>query len=154
TLHDEERARPVAVGEPAPPLTGETMTGEPFPAASLEGRVRLVSFWATWCTPCVEELPVLLELERQHAAEGVRLVAVSMDEGVEREGLVRDFFLKQMKRSAPLVLFPDPATVTAWRVFNLPTLSLLDRHGVVVESHVGLVSREALEQGLRAALAR
>ncbi|MFN7134217.1 MAG: TlpA family protein disulfide reductase, partial [Myxococcales bacterium] len=59
TLHDEERARPVAVGEPAPPLTGETMTGEPFPAASLEGRVHLVSFWATWCTPCVEELPVL-----------------------------------------------------------------------------------------------
>jgi thiol-disulfide isomerase/thioredoxin len=99
-------------------------------------RVLLVNFWATWCRPCLKELPELLALERKYAAQGFELVAVSLDEPADQETVVRPFLakwfpgLRSLIRRAPdmdaMVSVVDPA----WNEI-LPTSYLLDRTGRV-----------------------
>ena len=74
-------------GSPAPHLAVERPDGRGVDLASGAGTVRLVHFWATWCKPCVDELPALLRASR--SAPGVELVAVSVDAGWDE---VRGFF--------------------------------------------------------------
>lgn len=99
-------------------------------------RVVLVNFWATWCRPCLKELPELLALERTYAAQGFELLPVSLDEPADQETVVRPFLAKwfpglhTLIRRAPdmdsMVSVVDPA----WNEV-LPTSYLLDRTGRV-----------------------
>lgn len=97
---------------------------------------------------------MLLELERKYGDEGLRLVAVSMDEAADPAGLVRSFFADELKTEPPLVIFPDEATATSWKVFNLPTLYILDRQGTIVAAHAGLRPEEVLDRDVRRALGK
>jgi thiol-disulfide isomerase/thioredoxin len=99
-------------------------------------RVLLVNFWATWCRPCLKELPELLALEQKYAGRGLQLVAVSLDEPADRETVVRPFLgkwfpaLSTLTRRSPamddLVSVVDPA----WNEV-LPTSYVVDRSGTV-----------------------
>ena len=62
------------------PLTFQTPQGQPLAMAALRGRPLLVNFWATWCPPCVEELPLLDGFYRQHAANGWQVVGLAIDQ--------------------------------------------------------------------------
>ena len=104
----------------------------PGRAGRPEGRVVLVNFWATWCRPCLKELPELLALEKKYAAQGFELLAVSLDEPADQETVVRPFLakwfpgLRTLIRRSPdmdsMVSVVDPA----WNEV-LPTSYLLDR---------------------------
>lgn len=101
-----------------------------------QGRVVLVNFWATWCRPCLKELPALLALEREYASRGFELLAVSLDEPADGDAIVLPFLaerfpsLRSLIRSAPdmdsMVSVVDPA----WNEV-LPTSYLVDRTGRV-----------------------
>jgi thiol-disulfide isomerase/thioredoxin len=77
---------------PAPPIEAATLDGSPFSLAALRGQVVFVNFWATWCPPCVEEMPSMIrlgqELSRRHPGK-FRMVAVSEDDGWDP---VKEFF--------------------------------------------------------------
>jgi len=102
-----------------------------------QGRVVLVNFWATWCRPCLKELPVLLALEQDLASRGFELLAVSLDEPADGEAVVQPFLarwfpsLRTLIRSSPdmdsMVSVVDPA----WNEV-LPTSYVVDRTGRVV----------------------
>jgi len=62
--------------------------------ASREGKVLLVNFWATWCRPCLEEIPALIRLEQELAEQGFQLVAVSLDDPSGSEALLEPFLDK------------------------------------------------------------
>ncbi len=99
-------------------------------------RVVLVNFWATWCRPCLKELPELLILEKKYATQGFELLAVSLDEPADRETIVRPFLakwfpeLRSLMRRSPdmdsMVSVVDPA----WNEV-LPTSYVLDGSGRV-----------------------
>jgi thiol-disulfide isomerase/thioredoxin len=63
------------------PLTAKTLDGSRFALAEQHGRVVIVNFWATWCTPCRAEMPALDEYYRKHRNEGLAMLAVSLDAG-------------------------------------------------------------------------
>lgn len=75
--------------------------------------VLVVNFWATWCAPCLAELPYFDQLSQQHAAQKVKVVLVSLDGGSQREKRVRLFLVKKRITSAKVLSF-DEANDTSW----------------------------------------
>ena len=99
-------------------------------------RVVLVNFWATWCRPCLKELPELITLEKKYAAQGFELLAVSLDDPADRETVVRPFMAKWFPALRTLTrLSPDMDSMVsvldpAWNEV-LPTSYVLDTSGRV-----------------------
>lgn len=88
------------IGKPAPAIAGENQDGDPVSLADLRGKVVLLVFWATWCTPCVEEVETLRLLDRKYRERGFRVIGVDMDlqsvpesEVADVAGMVRRFLI-------------------------------------------------------------
>jgi thiol-disulfide isomerase/thioredoxin len=125
---------------PAMGVDGQLVAATPAELrAALEARkdrVVLVNFWATWCRPCLKELPALQALEKQYASRGFELLAVSLDDPADGEPIVQPFLakrfpsLRSLIRSTPdmdaMVSVVDPA----WNEV-LPTSYVVDRTGRV-----------------------
>ncbi|HCF61192.1 MAG TPA: hypothetical protein DFS52_24740 [Myxococcales bacterium] len=150
-IREERLAQPLAPGSPAPALEAPMRGGGDFDLAALEGQVAVVSFWATWCGPCLRELPVLRELERTYQDRGVKLVTVNLDDPEDREAQVTELFAGQTG-APPLVLWPDEPTVHAWNAHRLPTLYVVGRDGTIVAGHTTMQSRETIQREIEKAL--
>jgi thiol-disulfide isomerase/thioredoxin len=116
------------------PLTiaGPLHTGEPFSSEALKGKVVLVDFWATWCGPCIAELPRLKKIHEQYKEQGLAVVGVSCDENVED---LKNFLAKNPEMTWPQLLDANNpgwhALAKAFGVNGIPTLFLIDKQGVV-----------------------
>jgi len=91
------------------------------------GAVTLVNFWATWCPPCVEEIPSMNTLAGRYDPADFRIVSINFQEGAEQ---VADF-LRRVEVDFPVLLDRDGAVSAQWRVFAFPSSFLLDREGRV-----------------------
>ena len=99
------------------------------------GEVVLINYWASWCGPCREETPGLIDLARDYRYKGLSIVGVSMDMGGKP---AVDSFLSEFHMPYP-VLMPDLASLSAPAVEALPTTVLVDRNGRAAKSYVGAV---------------
>lgn len=81
-------AAPVEVGRPAPALIVPRLDGRTFDLAALRGQVVIVNFWASWCSPCRAEMPQLDAFYRQHHAQGLELLGLSVDDPQDRATVV------------------------------------------------------------------
>ena len=125
---------PVGRGTPAPDFALERLAdGASVRLSELRGRVVLVSFWATWCAPCEEEMPALERLYRELREEGFELLAVSVD--TDREAVRA--FQQRLGISFPILLDPDQRVAREYQTFRFPESLLVDRDGRVVERYVG-----------------
>ncbi len=124
--------------DPPVPAPGEVFTdlaGARVRLADFEGRMVLLNFWATWCAPCVREMPSLDRLRAALGDRGLSVVAVSID----RAGLkVIRPFAERLKLTR-LGLYHDPkgALFRAFGVTGLPASFLIDRNGGIVGAYVG-----------------
>ncbi|MBL8831498.1 MAG: TlpA family protein disulfide reductase [Rhodospirillales bacterium] len=112
---------------PAPAIAFRDAEGRDLSLADFRGRVAVVNFWATWCAPCVEEMPAL---DRLHAAlkkEKIEVVAISVDRGGLRQ--VAPFFASHDLRSLPVYLDPAGGSMRAFAVRGLPTTVVIDAEG-------------------------
>src|SRR5215831_14233471 len=73
------RANDLRVDAPAPPASLMTLDGQKISTSDLKGQVVILTFWATWCSPCREELPLLSDYAERHAAAGLRVLGFSLD---------------------------------------------------------------------------
>ena len=120
--------------------------------SSQKGKVLLVDFWATWCAPCREEMPLLVRLEAKYRSRGFHLVTISCDEP-EHETDARQFlrehgvpetgYLKQVDDDEKFINAVDPKWSGA-----LPALFLYDRSGRMVHSFVGKTEIAELEKAI------
>lgn len=149
---DASSANPVAVGAPAPAYAASTITGAPAALADLRGRVVLLNIWATWCKPCRQEMPALDTLERRHAAAGLTVVGVSIDEPGERDRIAP--FAQELGASYTLWHDPDDRVSSTFLAIGVPASYLIDRDGTLRWRHVGPVTADdpALTAALREAL--
>ena len=127
--------RPVKDRTPVANLTFPEFNGTPWRLSDHRGEVVLINYWASWCGPCRQETPGLIDLERNYRYKGLSIVGVSMDEGGRQavEGFMREFHLPYP------VLMPDLASPSAPAIDSLPTTVLVDRNGRVAKSYVGAV---------------
>ena len=133
---------------PAPAFEWTTLGGETI--ANTGGGPLLVDFWATWCTPCLEAMPKLEALARDHEDDGLRVVGVSIDE--KRSTL--DRFLD--RRPVGYDVVHDGGDDPAWWQFQVPAIPaafLLDAEGNVVAQYSGTIDTEDLERRIEALVA-
>jgi thiol-disulfide isomerase/thioredoxin len=104
-------------GGPTPALTGKTLDGGTFALADYPGRVVIVNFWATWCVPCVVEMPSLQRLRERLAPRRVEVVAVNFQENAARIAP----FVERMGITFPVVRDHDGTIRAAWNVTVFPT---------------------------------
>ncbi len=116
-------------------LTFPQLNGTPWRLADHRGEVVLINYWASWCGPCRQETPGLIDLSREYRYKGLSIVGVSMDEG-GRPAV--DSFLREFHMPYP-VLMPDLASPSAPAIDSLPTTVLVDRNGRAAKTYVGAV---------------
>ena len=129
-------------------------TGGTVPFASLQGHVRIVNFWATWCPPCVKEIPELLRVAKSMEAEGVVLLAVNADGSEQPKAFVDEFLLQHPSGLGQFVVYGDEPFLAQFRVTALPTTFVLDRAGQLVERFEGGLDESSLRAALVKASAR
>lgn len=120
-------------GKPAPDFEAKTLDGRALSLSGLKGKVVLLDFWATWCGPCEETIPNLVELYRRHRASGLEIVGVSLDDD-ERD--VPAFAAENGMRY-PIVVDSEKRLLDSYQVRSVPTTVLVDREGVVRGRWVG-----------------
>ncbi len=101
--------------------------------ASLEGKVVLVNFWATWCEPCEREMPAMERLYNALPREDFEMVAISIDESKEEVAAFQDRY----RLSFPIVLDSDKLVNAAYQTMGVPESLLIGVDGRIVERYVG-----------------
>ena len=129
--------RPVA---PAWKLTD--MDGKTVSLADFKGKVVILDFWATWCSPCRDEIPGFVELQKKFGDRGLVVIGVSLDE--EGTAFVQKF-VKQHGISYPVVLGNKEVAAAYDGIDALPTTFIIDRQGKVVKGHRGFTKRTTFE---------
>ena len=129
----ENKGYSLKKGAMAPPLRLPALAGGELDLASLRGRLVVLNFWATWCPPCVQEMPSLERLHRTLGKEGLSVVSVSVDE--DEEALRR--FVKEHGVSFPVLRDPGGRAAAAYRTTGYPETFEIDAEGVVREHYVG-----------------
>jgi len=130
---------------PAVDFTLQDLSGETVNLESLRGKVVLVNFWATWCGPCRMEMPVIEQIYKELAGEGLVVLAVNVAEEPDQ---VRSF-LDKNGYTFPVLLDTDGSVATQYGASGIPTSVVINREGLVVRHMVGArperMFREALQ---------
>lgn len=135
------------VGRPAPELQMTTLSGERFQLSDLRGSVVVLDFWATWCGPCMKELPIVAEIVDDFSERGVRLLAVTNETDVTKV----QASLQKLNVDIEAAVDVDDKSST-FGVVAIPHLVVIDRQGDIQAVHIGLTS--GLEEALRQELER
>lgn len=120
-------------GDRAPHIELRADSGAEVDLRDFRGKYVLLNFWATWCPPCVQELPSLNELAREFEERGLVVLGVSVDE--DREAY--ENFLERFDVSFPTVRDPERVAANRYGTMKYPESYLIDRDGVVVQKYVG-----------------
>lgn len=135
------------VGSERPGFSLPGLDGRRHDVAGWDGRVVLLNFWATWCRPCREEMPMLDSLQRRYDGQGLQVVGVALD----RPAAVRGF-VKNLGIGYPILVDDATGVDIARRYGNergvLPFTVLIRRDGTVSRIFYGKLERKTLESAL------
>jgi thiol-disulfide isomerase/thioredoxin len=126
-------------------LAMQDLDGGTFSMADFHGKVTLVNYWATWCGPCRQEIPHLIELQN-HYGDQLQVIGVSTDDG---DSAKVSAFAQEFKMNYPVVMATPGINRQFSGVFALPTSFVVDMEGRIVQTHVGLINPSVLEQEIR-----
>ncbi|MGO9458810.1 MAG: TlpA family protein disulfide reductase [Rhodomicrobium sp.] len=130
-----------AMKEPAPPLKVETADGGEFDLGAMRGKVVLMDFWATWCAPCLAELPVIAKFYQKHRAEGFEVIALSIDKPRDRAKMQRLI----AKLPFPSALLSDASRNGFGTPEAVPVSFVIDAQGMVRDNFIN-VDDELLDE--------
>jgi peroxiredoxin len=126
-------------GEKAPPVKLVTTSGQPITLANYRGYVLVMDFFATWCIPCKESIPHMIDLNRKYGRQGLQVLGVSVDEGSDRE--VRDFIAAR-RINYPVAIAGDE-TQADYGLRSIPTIYVISKKGVVAGKFQGYSDQAA-----------
>lgn len=145
------------IGKPAPPLDLTAIEGlqdgtRAVPLLSSEmlkkGEVTVINFWASWCVPCVEEHPLLIELTQKAS---VPVVGINYKDAATN---ARRFLGRYGNPFAAIGADTTGRTAIEWGVYGMPETFIVDGQGRIAFKHVGAISRDTLERTLLPTIAR
>jgi thiol-disulfide isomerase/thioredoxin len=133
------RLYPYRGNKTPPALVLEDLVGTDFDLASSRGQVVLVNFWASWCRPCVEEIPSLSRLVERMKGRPFKVVAVNIGESAD--DIKR--FLQSIPVNFDILLDPNGHAVRDWKVYAYPSNFLIDRNGQIQFAYRGALEWDA-----------
>ncbi|MGK7345159.1 MAG: TlpA disulfide reductase family protein [Candidatus Nitrospinota bacterium M3_3B_026] len=140
----EMEAPPRPDPRPAADVTLKNLSGKEVSISDFEGRPLIVNFWASWCVPCVEEMPRFEQTYETWKSKGLEIVAINLKESRE----VAEKFMKENGYSFITLLDKSGEASDKFQVFGLPTTFFIDREGIIRYSHMGKITPEIILTGL------
>ena len=132
-----------ALGQPAPAWKLTDLAGHAVSSDQFKGKVLVVDFWATWCGPCVSEIPGYIELQKKYGADGLVIVGVSLDQNGPDH--VKKFAgAKGMNYT--IVMGDDAVQEAFGGIEAIPTTFLIGRDGRIVHQKTGAMAHEEYEK--------
>ena len=120
-------------GQPVADIALPDLEGKTVKLSDFRGQVVLVNFWATWCPPCIEEMPSLQKLHEVLSDKGLYVMAISVDENLEDVERFRD----DLKVTLPILLDPGGKVAHSYATFKFPETYIVDRDGKLAGKVIG-----------------
>jgi thiol-disulfide isomerase/thioredoxin len=141
-------------GKPAPDLRLKDLDGKEVALADLKGKVVFVNFWATWCGPCQEEIPSLIEMQNKYASKGFTVLGIAMDD--EGKSVVAPFVANEKYEvngqkvliNYPIVIGSDEAADKFGGIMGYPTSFLISRSGKQIMKFQGPPDPEVVAKAI------
>jgi thiol-disulfide isomerase/thioredoxin len=121
------------------------VTGQPHRLADMKGKWVVVNFWATWCAPCVKEIPDIAAFLKDHGGK-VRVLGIALDWDDEKQVTA---FARKIGHTYPLILGNDASEKVFGRAKGLPTTFVYDPAGKIAFKKTGTVTKQLLERIIR-----
>jgi cytochrome c biogenesis protein CcmG, thiol:disulfide interchange protein DsbE len=147
--HSSGGGRPGAVHSAAPEFSLPDLDGKTLDLSSYRGKVVLLNFWATWCTPCRAEIPSFVDFQNTYGPKGLQIIGISMDDSAPP---VHQFY-QQFKMNYPVAIGTEKLAQSYGGVLGLPVTFLIGRDGTIAAKYVGAVQIPAAEQKITTLLA-
>lgn len=141
TLADKDKPADVTL---APAWELKDLGGKSVSLGNYKGKVVVLNFWATWCTPCLKEIPDFVAVQQHNADKGLVIIGAAMDQD-DNAGVKA--FAKKFFVNYPIVIAPSSMSHD-YGVIGAPTTFIIDKNGFIVFRHVGALSRKDLAQQL------
>lgn len=132
-IYDGLREKIVGVGDTAPAFAITTDTGRTVSTSDFGGKLLVLNFWATWCPPCIEEMPSLDRFQRTLAGEGVVVLGISVD----KDEQVYKAFLNKAGVSFATARDPEARINADYGTFKYPETYVIDARGKVLRKYIG-----------------
>ena len=145
-----QKPKLAASGNAAPDFTVTDINGRKLSLSDYKGKVVLLDFWATWCTPCRDEIPHFVEMQEKYGPQGFQVIGISMDDDAKP---VREFYDK-FKINYPVALGNDKLAQSFGGVLGLPVNFLIDRDGRIVAKYLGATDTSVFDKAVGDLLAK
>jgi DsbE subfamily thiol:disulfide oxidoreductase len=130
--------------EPVPSFTLALVDGKSFQIGDHKGKPVLINFFASWCLPCRDEMPVLVKIAHEYESKGVVFLGVAVDDTEEK---MKDFMAKY-EVDFPVGLDKTAEVQKSFGLYGIPTTYFVDRQGMINYFHSGVVTEELLQHEL------
>ena len=137
-------------GEMIPDFELPTLDGRQVRLSALRGFPVLINFWATWCGPCKQEMPLLVEQYNWNKGKGLRVLAIDTLANDNRDDMRA--FARQFNMNFDVLVDETDAVAGGWEVMGLPTTFFIRPDGVVAKVHVGQLTADQLKEYLKVIL--
>lgn len=134
---------------PVPNFVLNDASGRAVQLSDYRGKVVLLNFWATWCTPCRQEIPWFMDFERSNAARGFAVLGVSMDQDGWKS--VQPY-VDRLRVNYPVMIGNDEVARLFGGLDSIPLTVIIDRSGRIAAVHAGLCKRDEYESDLNSVL--
>jgi thiol-disulfide isomerase/thioredoxin len=124
----------------------DAINGEKVSSSSFEGKTLLLTFFATWCPPCLEEVPTLIQLQNEYRDDNFSVIGLSVDQGGAR-AVKR--LIEKKSINYPVVMADSQIMEDFGGVYGIPVAFLINKKGNVVKKYTGYVPKSILEKDLK-----
>jgi len=133
--------RPPVVGKEMPELVLENLDSEAVDITALFGKPLIINFWATWCPPCKEEMPLLQDFSQTNQ-QSTTVIGIN---AMEFKTVVKEY-VQANKITFTILLDSDGQVQEAYRILGLPTTYFVDKDGILRAQHIGILNIELLDK--------
>jgi cytochrome c biogenesis protein CcmG, thiol:disulfide interchange protein DsbE len=144
------KTQPTTIGNLAPDFTVTDLADRKLTLSGYRGKVVLLDFWATWCSPCREEIPHFVALQNKYGPEGFQVIGISMDDDAKP---VREF-AREYKLNYPVAVGDDKLADRYGGVLGLPVNFVIDREGRIHAKYLGATDIAVFDQEVKDLLAK